>query len=151
MEFELPKDFKELFELLSTNKVRYLLIGGYAVGVYGYARSTNDLDIFVSDDRENVLRLRKALIEFGAAESNFVGDLFPERRSMMEMGVEPMKVQFVNFADGIDFDVAFAGKNEVRIEDIFVTTIGKGDLIKNKIASGRHKGLADVERLELID
>lgn len=38
MEFELPKDFKELFELLNTNKVRYLLIGGYAVGVYGYAR-----------------------------------------------------------------------------------------------------------------
>lgn len=60
MEFELPKDFKELFELLNTNKVRYLLIGGYAVGVYGYARSTNDLDIFVSDDRENGLRLRKA-------------------------------------------------------------------------------------------
>ena len=91
------------------------------------------------------------MIEFGVAESNLGDDLFPEGRSMMEMGVEPMKDQFVNLADGIDFEVAFAGKNEVRIEDIFVTTIGKRDLIKNKIASGRHKDLADVERLEPMD
>lgn len=53
MEIELPRDFKELFVSLNANDVRYLLIGGYAVGVYGYSRTTNDIDIFVSDDQPN--------------------------------------------------------------------------------------------------
>ncbi len=146
MELELPKDFKELFESLNANDVEYLLIGGYAVGVYGYSRSTNDIDIFVSDDGENVRRLSAALQQFGVDHAN-IGDLFPEKRSLLELGVEPMKVQFMNFADGVEFAESFAARNVVQVEDIRITTISKADLLKNKMASGRHKDLADIERL----
>lgn len=45
MEIELPDDFKEFLKLLNEHGVEYLLIGGYAVGYYGYPRATNDLDI----------------------------------------------------------------------------------------------------------
>ena len=48
MEIKLPNDFKELLNLLNANGVRYLLIGGYAVGFHGYPRATNDMDIFVA-------------------------------------------------------------------------------------------------------
>ena len=149
MELELPKDFKELFELLNANEVEYLMIGGYAVGVYGYSRTTNDIDIFVSDERGNIRRLSVALGQFGVVSGN-ITDLFPTERSLLELGVEPMKVQFMNFADGIEFDEAFAAKNVVQIEDIYVYTISKPDLIKNKLVSGRHKDLADIERLREI-
>lgn len=149
MDLELPRDFKELFELLNANDVEYLLIGGYAVGVYGYSRTTNDIDIFVSDERENIRRLSAALGQFGVASGN-ITDLFPKERSLLELGVEPMKVQFMNFADGIEFDEAFAAKNVVQIEDIFVYTISKSHLIQNKLVSGRHKDLADIERLREI-
>ncbi len=148
MEFELPKDFKELFELLNANKVKYLLIGGYAVGLHGYVRATNDLDIFVSDDDENIRNLRKSLIDFGFAEFSLIDDIFPDKRSMIEMGVEPMKIQILNFADGVEFETAYANRIESAVEDIFISTIHKPDLIHNKIASGRLKDLADVERLE---
>lgn len=151
MEFELPKDFKELFELLNANRVRYLLIGGYAVGIHGYTRTTNDLDIFVSDDGENVGNLRLTLIAFGFGESNLSDDIFPDKRSMIEMGVEPMKIQIMNFADGIEFETAYANHIETAIEDIAISTIHKQDLIKNKITSGRLKDLADVERLERME
>jgi hypothetical protein len=57
MDFELPQDFKELLESLNQHQVKYLLIGGYAVGFHGYGRSTNDIDIVVSDDLENAQRL----------------------------------------------------------------------------------------------
>jgi predicted nucleotidyltransferase len=50
----LPQDFKEFLRLLNVNGVRYLLIGGYAVVFYGYPRATNDMDIFVSNDLENL-------------------------------------------------------------------------------------------------
>lgn len=41
----LNKDFREFIELLNSNKVRYLLIGGYAIAVHGHPRYTKDLDI----------------------------------------------------------------------------------------------------------
>jgi hypothetical protein len=37
---KLPPDFKEFLALLEQNNVEYLLIGGYAVGLYGYPRAT---------------------------------------------------------------------------------------------------------------
>ena len=43
MVIELPRDFSEFLRLLNDREVRYLVIGGYAVGYHGYPRATNDL------------------------------------------------------------------------------------------------------------
>jgi len=48
MDLTLPPDFKEFLKLLKEHNVRYLLIGGYAVGYHGYARATEDMDIWVA-------------------------------------------------------------------------------------------------------
>ncbi len=149
MEIELPRDFKELFVSLNTNNVRYLLIGGYAVGVYGYSRTTNDIDIFVSDDAENIQRLTDALIDFGISDTDFSG-IFSGKRSLVEIGVEPVKVQLMNFADGVVFDEVFERRTTIEIEEIAISTIAKEDLIANKLASGRHKDLDDVEMIERL-
>lgn len=149
MEIELPIDFRELFESLNANNVRYLLIGGYAVGVYGYSRTTKDIDIFVSDDEENTRRLVAALNDFGVGGGD-LSQIFAENRSLLEIGVEPVKVQLMNFADGIAFDEAYDRRNMILVDDISIATIGRKDLIANKIASGRHKDLDDVEMLERL-
>ena len=148
MEFELPPDFRELFELLNANRVRYLLLGGYAVGAYGYPRATNDLDVFVSSDADNVDRLSSALTSFGFSESKSTKEAFLQQRSILEMGVEPMKIQLMNFADGIGFEQAFERKNVIDIAGVSVAMVSKADLIANKRAVGRHKDLDDIERLE---
>ena len=36
----LPPDLKEFLRLLHSNEAEYLLVGGYAVGYYGYPRAT---------------------------------------------------------------------------------------------------------------
>jgi nitrogen regulatory protein PII-like uncharacterized protein len=150
MELELPQDFKELFKSLNANNVRYLMIGGYAVGVYGFPRTTNDIDIFVSDDSENVGNLIKALQDFGFGGFD-LSNIFNEKRSLVEIGVEPLKVQIMNFADGIEFEKAFESRKIIAVEDIFINTISKSDLIKNKLKSGRYKDLADIEQLNQIE
>ena len=43
---KLTQDFKEFLQLLNSEKIEYLLIGGYAVGLYGYVRGTKDMDRF---------------------------------------------------------------------------------------------------------
>jgi hypothetical protein len=59
MDIELPKDFREFLRLLSAHGVEYVLVGGYAVGFHGYARATNDLDIWIALSRDNALKKNK--------------------------------------------------------------------------------------------
>ena len=62
----LPEDFKEFIHLLNKNDVEYLLVGGWAVGLYGNPRATKDIDFLIAVDDENLEKLEKALYEFGA-------------------------------------------------------------------------------------
>ena len=50
----LSPDFREFVELLIHHKVKYLLTGGYAVGIYGHPRYTGDIDIWVESSQENI-------------------------------------------------------------------------------------------------
>ena len=61
----LPDDFKEFLKLLASNGIEYLLIGGYAVNIHGYVRTTNDLDIWINVNSENAASMDRALREFG--------------------------------------------------------------------------------------
>ena len=61
-----PPDFKELLSVFNSRKVRYLMIGGYAVTLHAQPRATKDLDLLVSPDADNVKALYAALAEFGA-------------------------------------------------------------------------------------
>ena len=65
MDLELPVDFKEFLKLLSEHGVRYLLIGGYAVGYHGYPRATNDMDIWIAVSSDNARRAVMVLRQFG--------------------------------------------------------------------------------------
>lgn len=96
MELELPKDFKEFLKSLNANGVKYLLIGGYAVGYYGYPRATNDIDIFVAKDAENARRLVERLSDFGFGGGQLSPELFTQEKSIVRMGIEPMKIEIAN-------------------------------------------------------
>ncbi len=66
----LPPDFKEFLKLLKEYDVRYLLIGGYAVGYHGYARATEDMDIWRAIHPENAQKIFSALKAFGLDDPN---------------------------------------------------------------------------------
>lgn len=146
----LPKDFRELLELLNANGVRYLLIGGHAVGCYGYSRSTNDIDIFVAPELENANKLVKSLTEFGFGSEGLTPDIFTAKDSLVIIGVEPLAVDILNYLTGVEFESAFANRNLVDDDGLQISVIGLDDLIKNKLATGRYKDLADVEYLKRI-
>jgi len=59
------QDFKEFLQFLNANNVDYLVIGGNAVGYYGYPRFTGDLDIWVRSTLENAQRILAAMDNFG--------------------------------------------------------------------------------------
>ena len=143
----LPKDFRELLGSLNENNVRYLLVGAYALGVYGYSRFTNDIDIFIAGDRENAERIVKALVSFGFSSEALDPEIFTRKDSLVVMGAEPLAVDILNFLSGIEFESAYVNRVIVKDDDLEISVISLEDLITNKLASGRQKDLGDVEEL----
>jgi hypothetical protein len=100
----LARDFKEFLKLLNSNSVEYLLIGGYAVGIDGHVRATNDLDIWVNISPDNASRIDRALREFGFAESGLTPDLFLARNNVVRIGAPPMRIEILTSISGVEFD-----------------------------------------------
>lgn len=61
----LNPDYREFFQLLNENDVRYLIIGGYAVAYHGYPRYTKDIDVWIWVNPENAAKMVKTLQDFG--------------------------------------------------------------------------------------
>ena len=142
----LPEDFKDFLNFLNKNGVKYLLLGGWAVGIHGYPRATGDMDVLIAIDDANLDKLLKALFEFGAPTIN--KGHFKEKGNVFRMGRSPIKIDIINEASGIDIEDCYSRRDVVHIDGIDISLISKEDLIKNKRASGRAKDIADVENLE---
>lgn len=140
----LQVDLKEFLKSLASNKAEYLLIGGYAVGYYGYPRPTGDLDVWIAISPQNAERVVAALSEFGFDASS---ELFLQENSVVRMGVSPFRVEILTTIDGVEFRECYEKRNTVEIDGVEVALINLRDLRLNKKASGRLKDLNDLENL----
>ncbi len=59
------KDFREFLKLLDENKVKYLIVGGYALAFHGHPRYTKNIDLWIQPEKSNAQSLLKALDKFG--------------------------------------------------------------------------------------
>jgi hypothetical protein len=132
---------------LNSNHVEYLLIGGYAVGIYGHIRATNDLDIWVGISAANAAKIERALREFGFTAVGLTSDVFLARNNVVRMGVPPIRIEILTSVSGVEFESCYAEKEMIRIEEMAVPVISLSRLRENKAASGRAKDLADLENL----
>ncbi|QQR60059.1 MAG: hypothetical protein IPG59_11430 [Candidatus Melainabacteria bacterium] len=142
----LHPDFKELLKLLNAHNVEYLLVGGYAVGSYGYVRATADLDIWVNCTKENSIKLVNALEEFGFGD-NVNEAMFRKDNNIVRMGLPPFRIEIMTSVSGVSFTECYERRNDLELEGLTINIIGLEDLKKNKLASARHKDLNDLEYL----
>ncbi len=145
---QLPVDFKEFIQCLNNHNVKYLLVGGWAIGVYGNPRATKDIDFLIAVDNNNIAQLQKALHEFGAPTVK--DEVFKEKGNVFRMGNSPIQIDIINHADGISVADCYTRRKIIKIEGIDISVISRADLIINKRSSGRLRDLADVEYLENI-
>ena len=140
-------DFKELLSLLEKHKVRYLVVGGYAVMKYTEPRFTKDLDLWISVDRENSRAVYAALKEFGAPLKDLAADDFAREGYFYQMGNPPLRLDVMMSIPGITFENAWENRVMVNLEGVDIPFISKADLIKSKEAGGRPQDLIDAEEL----
>ena len=143
-------DFKELLSVLNAHRVKYLVVGAYAVSIHAQPRATKDLDILVKADAENAQAVFAALAQFGAPLEGLTAADFAEQGPFLRMGREPVGVDIFTAIPGVEFDAAW----ERRVEDVIdpasglkTSFISREDLIAGKLASGRPQDLADVDAI----
>lgn len=141
---QLPQDFREFLRLLNLKKVEYLIIGGYAVGYHGYPRPTGDLDIWISNARENAGRTHEALEEFGFSCRI---DLLLQDNQVVRMGIPPFRIEVLTTIDGVEFVDCYSERVTADVNGVEVSLISLPRLKENKKASGRSIDVTDLEHL----
>ncbi|NPV87037.1 MAG: hypothetical protein HPY45_13630 [Anaerolineae bacterium] len=143
----LPPDFKEFLQLLNAHQIEYLLIGGYAVGYYGYPRATADMDIWVAANPVNADKIVKALKAFGFDLPALSPSLFLNENQIIRLGEPPIRIEIITSISGMTFEDCYAQRVVDTIDNTPVNLISLEHLKANKKASGRHKDLNDLENL----
>src|SRR5208283_3747988 len=144
-------DYTELLSILNAHRVRYLVIGAYAVAIHAQPRATKDLDILVNADPENAEAVFVALAEFGAPLEGLTAADFAEPGPFFRMGREPVGVDILTAIPGVDFDAAWERRVEAVLDaetGLRAFFISRDDLIAEKLASGRPHDLADVSAIQ---
>ena len=144
----MEKDQRDLLRVFNERKARYLVVGGYAVSYFTEPRVTKDLDIFIDTSDENVAIVYAALATFGAPLAGMTPKDFQDPAWGYQIGQPPSRIDILQELTAVDFDSAWnAGEDGMIDDDIPVRYISPSDLIKNKLALGRHRDLADVEAI----
>ena len=146
----LNEDYRDMLHTLSDEKVKFLLIGAYAMAAYGYPRATMDIDIWVMPSPQNAEAVLRALRRFGALLHNLTKEDLQKEGTIFQIGVAPRRIDIITAASGLQFEETYGRSLSVKIEGIEVHIPSIDDLIRNKRAMGGTKDLADAEALESL-
>jgi len=146
----LNEDYRDILLALSDEKVKFLLVGAYAMAAHGYPRATMDIDIWVMPTQQNAVAVQEALRRFGAPLDNLTLEDLQKDGTIFQIGVAPRRIDIITSASGLQFRETYDRSLLVNLEGIEVHIPAIDDLIRNKRASGRSKDIADAEALESL-
>ncbi len=141
-----------LWKSLSENNVQYIMVGGFAVSMHGYNRTTDDIDIWIKDDSFNRKNLAKALLNFGYENINWDEIQFVPGWNNFSIGSGIELDILVNMKglEGFTFEECFSMASIADIESIEIPFLHINQLILNKKAVNRTKDQLDIMELENI-
>jgi hypothetical protein len=142
-------DFKELLSIFNARKVKYLIVGGYAVSFHAQPRATKDLDL-IQPVADNAKAVYAALADFGAPLEGLSVEDFIECNKIFRMGRAPIMVDILPEISGVDFEGAWERRVRQVIDaesGLTVPFISAEDLIKARLAAGRPQDMAEVAAL----
>ena len=145
---EIYPDFRDLLKLFNDHRVRYVVVGGYAVGHYGAPRYTGDIDLFVAPTEDNATRILAALEQFGFGSLALEAKDFSNPGRVVQLGYPPCRVDILTSIEGVSFEEASANPSAGDYGGVPIRFIGRDMLIRNKRSTGRAKDLADAESLD---
>lgn len=142
--------FEKLLADLSEASVDYILVGGLAVAFCGYVRATEDVDLLIRVDEENLQRLLNVLADFGegAATELRVEDFTLEEGAIRV--VEEFPLDIFTLMSGYRYEDLKSMTETRRVNDHTVRHLNVEGLLMLKEESLRSKDQTDVQALRRI-
>lgn len=144
----LEPDFRDMLSAFNDAHVEYLIVGAFAMAGHGLPRATGDLDFWVRSSPENADRIVRALAAFGAPSDLARSRHFLDPDTVVQIGVEPLRIDILTSITGVEFDDAYEARLTAVVDGVSLPILGLDHLIQNKRATARKKDLLDVEWLE---
>lgn len=146
-------DFQDFLKAFNNNEVDYILLGGYAVILHGYSRTTGDMDLFVRRTKKNYQKIVAAFRAFGMpvfdmTEDNFLNN---DDVDVFSFGNPPVSIDIMTSARDLNFDKAFKKATLHQIENLVIRVVHINDLIRQKKAVNRPKDINDIQHLTSLE
>lgn len=141
------KDFVDFIKLLNRRKVKYLIVGAYAVTYYSHPRNTGDIDFFIEASEGNAQKILRVLEEFGFRSLNIKVEDLLNPNLVIQLGVEPNRIDLITSISGVDFTEAYDSRVPGLLGRSKTYFISLDNLIKNKKSAKRKKDFADLKQL----
>ena len=156
--------FERLLKQLNTKKIRYLVIGGVAVNLHGFNRTTGDLDILISLDSVNIKKLIELIkslkwkpripVKVEEFADIKMRKAWIKKKGMKVFSVYNPKKEFehldIMVENRINFESAYRNKKVLSTGTTKVPIISIKDLIKLKKIAGRERDIIDIKALMQI-
>jgi predicted nucleotidyltransferase len=156
--------FESIFQILNTAGVRYVVVGGLATVLHGYARLTADVDLAVDLAPEEAIKMIQTLVANGfrpqvpvspdAFADPEVREVWLRDKHMLAFSLvdqaNPMRVVDLLLKPDVPFAELLARSEAVALNNTTVRIASIEDLVALKRHAGRPQDLADIEQLETI-
>ena len=140
-------DYEDLFKTLNACRIKYLLVGAYAVMYYTQPRFTKDIDVWVIPELNDVHEIYEALKKFGAPLKGIKPEDFNDKTMIFQMGVAPVRIDILFDIPGVSAQPAWRNKKKIRYGKTPIYVLGQSDLIAAKRKAGRPQDEIDLEKL----
>jgi hypothetical protein len=145
------EDFRDFINCFNKREVAYILVGGMAVVLNGYNRTTGDMDVWVKKTTENYDKIAHAFHDFGMRVFDMIKEKFiGDASDVWSFGRDPVRIDLMTAVKGLDFDSAYADAQYFTEDNVTFRFLHVNRLIQAKQASGRHRDLDDIEQLSKI-
>jgi predicted nucleotidyltransferase len=138
---------------LQQNRVKFIMIGGFATNLHGYQRFTGDMDVWIEDTSENRKNLRKAFFDYGLGDLELletISFITGWTNFHLKNGLQLDIVADMKGLEQYSFDECYHLAAIAEIDGVQIPFLHINHLILNKKKVGREKDLLDVIYLERI-
>ncbi|MEO7766303.1 MAG: hypothetical protein ABIS01_02715, partial [Ferruginibacter sp.] len=124
----LNENFTDFITLLNKHKVKYVLVGGWAVIFEGYSRTTGDMDFFIDAEEINAQKVMNVVKDFMGSSIGFVKEDFLKENNVIMLGRTPFRIAILTSISGVSFTEAYNSSRIYRDERIDIRCIHINEL-----------------------
>lgn len=147
----------DILKTLEENKIKYVVVGGIAVVIYGYERFTKDIDLIIDFSKQNIKKFIQIMKDLGFVPRvpENPEDLISEKtrkKWIKEKGAKVFtfihpKIPFISVDILLNYNYKNVKKKKKKLGDITIRVIALDELLEMKKKTGRLQDMVDIEKL----